>query len=133
MQPVRSHSVEAHPHGIWLGRFTAFRAVLLSAPNLPHIGTGRARPPRRGVQSPLDTENEYAYCVSMRTYTVRAARRRAGLRQVDLAKISGVSQTAISNLERGACANPRLETLRQLASALDLSITQLRFNAKEAR
>ena len=48
---------------------------------------------------------------------LRAARTRAGLSQEELAKKSGISQEAISVLERGG-GNPTMRTLERLARAL---------------
>lgn len=54
---------------------------------------------------------------------VRAVRQRLELRQSDLAGRVGVSQTAISKLERGRLESVGLETLRRVAVELDISIT----------
>ena len=54
--------------------------------------------------------------------TVRLLRIRRGLRQADLAGIAGVSQPTISRLERGHLATLSLDSVRQIARALDLRI-----------
>lgn len=54
---------------------------------------------------------------------MRAVRQRLELRQSDLAGRVGVSQTAISKLERGRLESVGLETLRRVAVELDISIT----------
>jgi len=51
---------------------------------------------------------------------LRAARRAKGLSQDDLARVSGVSQPDISDIERGdPGVNPTLDRLEKLAAALD--------------
>lgn len=51
---------------------------------------------------------------------LRAARRAKGLSQDDLARVSGVAQPDISDIERGdPGVNPTLDRLEKLASALD--------------
>src|SRR5215213_1576680 len=52
---------------------------------------------------------------------LRRLRSAAGLSQEDLAERAGLSRNGISNLERGATPAPRLETVRLLADALELS------------
>lgn len=47
---------------------------------------------------------------------LRQIRERKGLSQTDLARLSGVAQATISNLERGRPA--RFVTMRELAKAL---------------
>jgi len=49
---------------------------------------------------------------------VREARKRQGLGQRDLARLSGVSLSLISKLEQGERQDTRIETLRKLAAAL---------------
>lgn len=51
---------------------------------------------------------------------LRALRNRAGLAQEELAERSGLSVRTIRDLERGRVARPRRETVRLLATALDL-------------
>src|SRR6185295_18867039 len=51
---------------------------------------------------------------------LRDFRRRAGLRQVDLATRAGVAESASSALERGARRRPHPSTLELLATALGL-------------
>ncbi|HEX5991335.1 MAG TPA: helix-turn-helix domain-containing protein [Thermomicrobiales bacterium] len=53
---------------------------------------------------------------------LRRLRTAASLSQEDLAERSGLSQRGISDLERGLRQAPRLETVRMLADALDLSV-----------
>ena len=48
---------------------------------------------------------------------VRAARRRGGLSQVELAELSGMTQPAIARLERGL-VSPTVTTLDRIARAM---------------
>jgi transcriptional regulator with XRE-family HTH domain len=54
---------------------------------------------------------------------VRAARQRRELRQADLAKKANVSQGFISNIEGGRLASVSLNTLRRVASEIDVIVT----------
>jgi transcriptional regulator with XRE-family HTH domain len=49
----------------------------------------------------------------------RQLRERAGLTQYRLAKVTGVEQTTISQLELGKVRDPRWSTISVLADALD--------------
>jgi DNA-binding XRE family transcriptional regulator len=60
---------------------------------------------------------------------VREARKAAGLTQVELGERAGLDQAVISRLERGLHV-PRLDTLRRIADALDLSVAQLLSGAR---
>src|SRR3954465_14036047 len=51
---------------------------------------------------------------------LKALREAAGFTQVELATIAGLSEHAVSALERGERRRPHVETVRALASALDL-------------
>ena len=55
---------------------------------------------------------------------IREARRRAGMTQEDLARVSGLGTGTIARLELGD-ADPRLSTLRQLADALNVQMWDL--------
>ena len=55
---------------------------------------------------------------------VRAARKAAGITQYELGRRAGLDQAVISNLETGK-HDPRAETLRRLAQALNLSLAGL--------
>jgi len=57
-------------------------------------------------------------------HVLRLARRRRDVRQIDLARASGVSVRALRELERGR-ATPSAETLARLAVALGLDIQEL--------
>jgi transcriptional regulator with XRE-family HTH domain/tetratricopeptide (TPR) repeat protein len=52
---------------------------------------------------------------------LRAFRARAGLTQAALAEKAGLSEQAISVLERGTRSRPRMDTIRSLTKALDLT------------
>ena len=56
---------------------------------------------------------------------VRTARQHKGWKQSDLAAASGVTQSYISQIERGTKYNIPLETLQALAAALDLPAADL--------
>lgn len=58
------------------------------------------------------------------------ARKRACLSQLDLSRLSGVSQQAISKLENGK-SSPSEYTMRQLAAALHIPLTELIDENKE--
>lgn len=49
---------------------------------------------------------------------LKQLREQSGLSQVDLADLSGVSQSAISGIESGKRAKPQWETIKKLADAL---------------
>ena len=51
---------------------------------------------------------------------IRAIRRRRGLRQADLARLSRVSRATVSLVERGHCENASLMMVRRIASAVDI-------------
>jgi tetratricopeptide (TPR) repeat protein/transcriptional regulator with XRE-family HTH domain len=55
---------------------------------------------------------------------LRSFRSRAGLTQAALAEKAGLSEQAISVLERGTRSRPRMETIRSLIAALDLTPTE---------
>lgn len=58
--------------------------------------------------------------------TLREARRKAQLTQDQLAELSGVDQSTISDLETGRNTDPRLSTLTRLAEALGITPSDLR-------
>lgn len=53
---------------------------------------------------------------------IRLVRHRRGLRQVDLAKLAGVSQPVVSRLERGHAGLQSIDTVRAVAAALDMRV-----------
>lgn len=56
--------------------------------------------------------------------TLRKLRTEQGLSQQKLAKLSGISQTAIYHWEKGD-RNPKLEQVRRIADALEVSLSEL--------
>ena len=52
-------------------------------------------------------------------------RRKKGLTQRKLAKISGVSYNTIIKIERGGIPNPTIETVLKLSQALNIKIDDL--------
>jgi transcriptional regulator with XRE-family HTH domain len=56
---------------------------------------------------------------------LRNARRRAALTQGELADKSGVGITTITRIESGHITEPRVSTLRKLATALDIEVREL--------
>jgi transcriptional regulator with XRE-family HTH domain len=57
--------------------------------------------------------------------TVKTLRKRAGLSQNALAKKAKLTQAAISMLETGAIADPKVSVIKQLARALGVSPMRL--------
>jgi transcriptional regulator with XRE-family HTH domain len=56
---------------------------------------------------------------------LRTLRERKSMSQLGLAKASGVAQGYISSLESGGKKNPGIETLKKLARALGVPVTEL--------
>ena len=63
----------------------------------------------------------------MKQITLQRARERCGLTQEQLEEKSGVSQAAISRIERGEVVDPAWSTVVNLAEALELDPRELRF------
>jgi len=59
---------------------------------------------------------------------LQSVRKRRGLTQKELAKVSGVSVSLIRKIEQGDIVSTRLETLRKLAIGLRIRTTALRVN-----
>lgn len=55
----------------------------------------------------------------------RAARIRAGLSVIELAQKSGVAERTIRYIETGATATPQMSTVRAIAEALGVGMTDL--------
>lgn len=72
------------------------------------------------------------YIEAVKQLTLREARKRRGLSQEQLAVASGVRQTNISAIERGAIQDPNSSTVMKLAEALRMDPRALRFGAHEA-
>ena len=56
---------------------------------------------------------------------LKALRKEKGLTQMGLAKKAIVTQTYIAKIESGAKGNPSLDTLKRLAKALGVPVTEL--------
>jgi transcriptional regulator with XRE-family HTH domain len=56
--------------------------------------------------------------------TISDLRKRAGMSQTTLAEITGISQSALSDIEQGR-RSPRYDTLGKISSALALSLEEL--------
>jgi transcriptional regulator with XRE-family HTH domain len=78
-----------------------------------------------------DDASDDALAVSTLGGTVRFTRKRLGLSVQSLADSAGVSFGLVSELERGL-GNPSLQSMRRIASALGLSVTQLLESPTEA-
>ena len=52
-------------------------------------------------------------------------REKMGISQMQLSKMSGVSQAVISDIERGKISSPRFDTIIRLASALNCTVEEL--------
>lgn len=59
--------------------------------------------------------------------TIKEIRKRKGLSQQELAKLSGISQTYLSQIEKMGIRNPSLEILHKISTALDLPFPVLSF------
>ncbi|MEO8483106.1 MAG: helix-turn-helix transcriptional regulator [Acidobacteriota bacterium] len=64
----------------------------------------------------------------MTRITLLEARKKAGLTQEQLAEAAGRDQALISKIERGDHTNPTTETVEQLAKALGIAPSRLRFS-----
>jgi len=53
---------------------------------------------------------------------IRATRKHKGLNASDLARLTGLNQSEISQIESGRKRSPRLDTIQRIARALDVSI-----------
>jgi transcriptional regulator with XRE-family HTH domain len=56
---------------------------------------------------------------------VKKMREKQGLSQEKLARLADVSNNTIVNIETGKQKNPTIDTLRKIAKALNISITNL--------
>ena len=63
----------------------------------------------------------------MKTFTLQQLRKTRGLTQEQLESESGISQAAISSIERGLVTDPAFSTVMKLATALRVRPEQLRF------
>ncbi len=58
---------------------------------------------------------------------LKLIRKKKGIKQNELAEISGISRPQLSRIERGLQKNPTLETLVTISTALECSIDELVF------
>lgn len=56
---------------------------------------------------------------------IKSRREELGLRQVDLAVLSGITQATLSRIENGEIGCPRADNIAPLADALQVSIDYL--------
>ena len=82
--------------------------------------------------------NENIYCIIYSSFTnrnfneskvvfleeIRKSRKKQGLSQEELAKISGLSRSSIINFETGK-RDPRVKDLRKIAKALNVHVQEL--------
>lgn len=64
---------------------------------------------------------------------LEAMRRKRRLSQVQLARLSGIPQAMISNIESGNTRSPRVDTLSKLAGALKCTVDDLIEDEDEGR
>jgi transcriptional regulator with XRE-family HTH domain len=79
------------------------------------------------------TSEGYEPFVTALSATIRSVRERAGLSQEDVAFRSGVSVRHFQKLEAGQTANPKLENLFGVASALGMALSALIARAERRR
>ena len=81
---------------------------------------------RKPLMPPEDDEDKQASAELQAAFghSVKEARQKAGLTQTDLAERSGISRVDISRIESGQI-NVTLRTMRKLAAALDLRVSQM--------
>lgn len=53
------------------------------------------------------------------------------LTKVDIAKQTGLSRVAVSNILNGSQKNPKIQTLEKIANVLNCSVDRLRENIKK--
>lgn len=56
---------------------------------------------------------------------IKKYRKKKGISQDKLSKLAGVTYNTIIKIESGATPNPRVETLRLIAKALDITVDSL--------
>lgn len=56
---------------------------------------------------------------------IKKYRKKKGVSQDKLSKLAGVTYNTIIKIESGATTNPRVETLRLIAKALDVTVDSL--------
>lgn len=56
---------------------------------------------------------------------IKKYRKKKGISQDKLSKLAGITYNTIIKIESGATPNPRVETLRLIAKALDVTVDSL--------
>ena len=56
---------------------------------------------------------------------IKKYRKKKGVSQDKLSKLAGITYNTIIKIESGATTNPRVETLRLIAKALDVTVDSL--------
>jgi transcriptional regulator with XRE-family HTH domain len=56
---------------------------------------------------------------------IKKYRKKKGISQDKLSKLAGVTYNTVIKIESGATLNPRVETLRLIAKALDVTVDNL--------
>jgi len=56
---------------------------------------------------------------------IKKYRKKKGISQDKLSKLAGITYNTIIKIESGATLNPRVETLRLIAKALDVTVDSL--------
>jgi transcriptional regulator with XRE-family HTH domain len=56
---------------------------------------------------------------------IKKYRKKKGVSQDKLSKLAGVTYNTVIKIESGATLNPRVETLRLIAKALDVTVDNL--------
>jgi len=56
---------------------------------------------------------------------IKKYRKKKGVSQDKLSKLAGVTYNTVIKIESGATLNPRVETLRLIAKALDVTVDSL--------
>nr|WP_321451465.1 helix-turn-helix transcriptional regulator [uncultured Carboxylicivirga sp.] len=62
--------------------------------------------------------------------SIKELRKEKGVKQIDLAQLSGISQTYLSQIEKGL-KKPKLDALEKISKALDIPLPVLSFLALE--
>ena len=63
---------------------------------------------------------------------IKEIREKLGWSQMELARRSGVKQSALSQIEAGIVNNPRIDTMMKIAEALGVTVDQLVKEVKNA-
>ena len=61
----------------------------------------------------------------MLAQNIKKYRKKKGVSQDKLSKLAGVTYNTVIKIESGATLNPRVETLRLIAKALDVTVDSL--------